>query len=112
MPPRSPRSTQREPLPIVGFALKENRFDGIFVGSQKGDSLVYVGKADHGFDPAAVKGLRARLKPLIRKTQPYAKKIAHKSVWAQPKLLAEPGQVGRGKGSAFGFQERARGPLG
>ena len=26
---------------------------------------------------------------LIRKTQPYAKRIAHKGIWVEPKLLAE-----------------------
>jgi ATP-dependent DNA ligase len=31
----------------------------------------------------------ARLKPLIRTTQPYAKKIAHRGVWVEPSLLAE-----------------------
>jgi bifunctional non-homologous end joining protein LigD len=34
-------------------------------------------------------GLRKRLKPLIRKTQPYTKRIAHKGVWVEPELLAE-----------------------
>jgi hypothetical protein len=33
--------------------------------------------------------LQKRLKPLIRKTQPYAKRIAHKGIWVEPKLLAE-----------------------
>jgi bifunctional non-homologous end joining protein LigD len=33
--------------------------------------------------------LQARLKPLIRKTQPYAKKIAHRAIWVEPNLLAE-----------------------
>jgi hypothetical protein len=32
---------------------------------------------------------RVRLKPLIRKTQPYAKKIAHRGTWVEPSLLAE-----------------------
>jgi bifunctional non-homologous end joining protein LigD len=80
---------QRETLPIAGFAIKENKFDGIYVGRQKGDSLVYAGKVDHGFDAASAKDLQARLKPLIRKTQPYAKKIAHKGIWVEPELLAE-----------------------
>ena len=31
----------------------------------------------------------SRLKPLIRKTQPYTKKIAHRGVWVEPSLLAE-----------------------
>jgi bifunctional non-homologous end joining protein LigD len=26
---------------------------------------------------------------LIRKTQPYAKKIAHRGIWVEPSLLAE-----------------------
>jgi bifunctional non-homologous end joining protein LigD len=36
-----------------------------------------------------VKHLQARLKPLIRKTQPYAKKIAHRGVWVEPSRRAE-----------------------
>jgi ATP-dependent DNA ligase len=80
---------QRETLPIAGFALKENKFDGIYLGRHKGKELVYAGKVDHGFNAASAKDLQARLKPLIRKTQPYAKKIAHRGVWVEPSLLAE-----------------------
>jgi bifunctional non-homologous end joining protein LigD len=40
---------QRETLPIAGFALKENKFDGIYLGRHKGKDLVYAGKVDHGF---------------------------------------------------------------
>src|ERR1700710_817173 len=80
---------QRETLPIAGFALKANKFDGIYVGRLKGEDLVYAGKVDHGFDATSTKDLQARLKPLIRKTQPYAKKVAHRGVWVEPSLLAE-----------------------
>jgi bifunctional non-homologous end joining protein LigD len=80
---------QRETLPIAGFALKDNKFDGIYVGRHKGKELVYAGKVDHGFDKSSAKDLQARLKPLIRKTQPYAKKIAHRGIWVEPELLAE-----------------------
>jgi hypothetical protein len=31
----------------------------------------------------------AKLKPLIGKTQPYSKLIAHRSIWVEPSLLAE-----------------------
>jgi bifunctional non-homologous end joining protein LigD len=55
----------------------------------KCNDLVYVGKVDHGFDNNSAAELQARLKPLIRKTQPYAKKIAHRAVWVEPELLAE-----------------------
>jgi ATP-dependent DNA ligase len=80
---------QRETQPIAGFAIKNNEFDGIYVGRQKGKSLVYAGKVDHGFDKASVKELQSRLKPLIRRTQPYAKKITHRGLWVEPSLLAE-----------------------
>jgi bifunctional non-homologous end joining protein LigD len=80
---------QRETLTIAGFALDGNDWDGIYVGRRKGNNLVYAGKVDHGFDKASAADLRNRLTPLIRKTQPYAKKIAHKAFWVEPELLAE-----------------------
>jgi bifunctional non-homologous end joining protein LigD len=80
---------QRETLSIAGFALDGSKFDGIYLGRRKGRDLIYAGKVDHGFDSASAKDLQARLKPLIRKTQPYTKKIAHRGVWVEPSLLAE-----------------------
>ncbi|MCP2213951.1 non-homologous end-joining DNA ligase [Bradyrhizobium diazoefficiens] len=80
---------QRETLTIAGFALDEGKWDGIYLGRRKGGDLVYAGKVDHGFDKASAADLQKRLKPLIRKTQPYAKRIAHKGIWVEPKLLAE-----------------------
>jgi bifunctional non-homologous end joining protein LigD len=79
---------QRETLRIAGFALKANKFDGIYLGRLKGKGLVYAGKVDHGFDKSSTAELQARLKSLIGKTQPYAKKIAHRGVWVEPLLLA------------------------
>jgi bifunctional non-homologous end joining protein LigD len=61
----------------------------LYIGRQKVKELLYAGKVDHSFDKASVKDLRARLKPLIRKTQPYARKIAHRGIWVEPSLLAE-----------------------
>jgi bifunctional non-homologous end joining protein LigD len=80
---------QRETLPIAGFALDGNKWDGIYVGREKAGRLIYAGKVDHGFTPETEKELRARLKPLVRRTQPYAKKIAHRGIWVEPSLLAE-----------------------
>jgi bifunctional non-homologous end joining protein LigD len=80
---------QRETLPIAGFALDGNKWDGIYIGRQKAGKLVYAGKVDYGFTPESEKDLRARLKPLVRKTQPYARKIGHKGIWVEPSLLAE-----------------------
>jgi bifunctional non-homologous end joining protein LigD len=57
--------------------MKGSRFGGLYVGRRKGKELIYAGKVDHGFDADITNDLRARLKPLIRGTQPYTKKIAH-----------------------------------
>src|SRR5450631_3682961 len=86
---------QRETLSIAGFALDGNKWDGLYLARQKGKELVYAGKVDHGFDTASAKDLQARLKPLIRKTQPYSKKIAHPGIWVEPSLLAEIEYTGR-----------------
>jgi bifunctional non-homologous end joining protein LigD len=80
---------QRETLAIAGFALDEGKWDGIYLGRRKGKDLVYAGKVDNGFDKTSTADLQKRLRPLIRKTQPYAKRIAHKGIWVEPKLLAE-----------------------
>jgi bifunctional non-homologous end joining protein LigD len=80
---------QRETLPIAGFSLKQNKFDGLYVGRHNGKELIYAGKVDHGFDKVSAADLQARLKPLIRQTQPYAKKVAHRAIWVEPELLAE-----------------------
>jgi bifunctional non-homologous end joining protein LigD len=80
---------QRETLTIAGFALDGNDWDGIYLGRHKRNDLLYAGKVDHGFDKTSAKLLRARLTPLIRKTQPYAKRIAHKGIWVEPQVMAE-----------------------
>jgi bifunctional non-homologous end joining protein LigD len=80
---------QRETLTIAGFALDGSKWDGLYVGGRKGDDLVYAGKVDHGFDKLSAADLRKRLEPLVRKTQAFAKRIAHKGIWVEPKLLAE-----------------------
>jgi bifunctional non-homologous end joining protein LigD len=76
---------QRETLAIAGFALDEGKWDGIYVGRRKGDDLVYAGKVDHGFDKVSAADLRKRLEPLVRKTQAFAKRVAHKGIWVEPK---------------------------
>jgi bifunctional non-homologous end joining protein LigD len=74
---------------IAGFALDGNKWDGLYLARRKGADLIYTGKVDHGFDKASAADLRERLTPLIRKTQPYTKRIAHKGIWVEPELLAE-----------------------
>jgi bifunctional non-homologous end joining protein LigD len=80
---------QRETLHIAGFALDGTKWDGLYVARRKGDDLVYAGKVDHGFDKVSAADLKKRLTPLVRKTQAFAKRVAHKGIWVEPKLLAE-----------------------
>jgi ATP-dependent DNA ligase len=72
-----------DPTPRVISAATHSRFwhrTRVNVGRRKGSIF--------GAETQA-KDLQAPLKPLIRKTQPYAKKIAHRGVWVEPSLLAE-----------------------
>jgi len=80
---------QRETLLIAGFALDGSKWDGLYLARRKGEDLVYAGKVDHGFDKASATEFRQRLTPLIRETQPYTKRIAHKGIWVEPELMAE-----------------------
>ena len=80
---------QRETLTIAGYALDGRKWDGLYLGRRKGSDLIYAGKVDHGFDRDSAKELQARLKPLVRKTQPYSKRIAHRGIWVEPSLMAE-----------------------
>jgi bifunctional non-homologous end joining protein LigD len=81
--------SQRETLTIAGFAMDGSKWDGLYLTRRKGGDLIYAGKVDHGFDKDSTKELQAKLKPLIRKTQPYSKRIAHRGIWVEPSLLAE-----------------------
>src|SRR3954451_23964533 len=47
------------------------------------------GKVDHGFTPDDAEELQKKRKRLIRKTQSYTKRIAHRGIWVEPELLAE-----------------------
>lgn len=81
---------QRETLPVVGYAMKENRFDGLILGRREGEELIYAGKVDHGFTRGIERDIRTRLSPLIQKAQSFSRKIKKpNAVWVKPDLLAE-----------------------
>jgi ATP dependent DNA ligase C terminal region len=88
---------QRETLSIAGFALDGGKWDGLYLGRRDGVELIYAGKVDYGFDEDSAKELQAHLKPLIRKTQPYKKHIAHR------------GKVRRGQGASTVLQRTTGG---
>jgi hypothetical protein len=74
---------QRETRTIAGFATDGTKWDGLYVGRRKGGER-WQGRP--GFDKASAADLRKRLEPLVRKTQAFAKRIAHNGVWVEPKL--------------------------
>jgi bifunctional non-homologous end joining protein LigD len=94
---------QRETLPIAGFALDGNKWDGLYIGRRKGKDLVYAGKVDHGFDTASAKMLRARLTPTYPKNSTLQQ--AHRAPRNLGRTRAArrnrvPGEIGRGKGTS------------
>jgi bifunctional non-homologous end joining protein LigD len=81
---------QRETLPIIGYAMKGNKFNGLYVGRFDGDDLIYAGKVDLGFTPEVITDIRHRLAPLIQNAQALSKKIKKPdAVWVSPEMLAE-----------------------
>ena len=80
---------QRETLTIAGFSLKENKFDGFTWAASRARILSTQARSTTASTGISAKDLEARLKPLVRKTQPYATRIAHRGIWVKPSLLAE-----------------------
>ena len=80
---------QRETLTIAGFALDGGKWDGHLRRPAQGRRSGLCGQGRPRLRQGSAADLQKRLKPLIRKTQPYTKRIAHKGIWVEPKLLAE-----------------------
>lgn len=59
------------------------QWDGPFVGRQKGNEFIYAGRVDHGLDKTSETEPLKRLKPLIRKTQPYSGFRTRASGWSR-----------------------------
>jgi bifunctional non-homologous end joining protein LigD len=101
---------QRETLPIAGFALDGNDWDGIYVRRRKGKDLIYAGKVDHGFDKASPADLRKRLTPLIRETQPYSLTKCHDEPEHHPMLMTWTPKRRRSAAKARPRDERKQRP--
>jgi bifunctional non-homologous end joining protein LigD len=78
---------------IGGWTSAAGRVRSLLAGVIRDGQLVYVGRVGTGFGASIAKVLSARLKPLTRKTSPFAKDdpppkdpAVH---WLEPKLVAE-----------------------
>jgi DNA ligase D-like protein (predicted ligase) len=67
-------------------------FGALLLGYYQGDRLMYAGKVGTGFDDVTLRKLNDILKPLERKTSPFAEDVREKEVhWLEPKLVAQIG---------------------
>jgi bifunctional non-homologous end joining protein LigD len=80
----------RDTFVIIGWAEKNGRFDGVYLGRNEEGDLVYAGKLERGFSDEEKKSLLARLAPLKSARQPIeAPRKFPKARWVQPVLLID-----------------------
>jgi bifunctional non-homologous end joining protein LigD len=71
---------QRETLRMAGFALDGEKWTGCMSAGRKARILSMRARSTMASTRLRRPKLRRRLTPLIRKTQPYARRIAHRGV--------------------------------
>lgn len=85
----------RDEFVIGGYRRSDKRsrpFASLLVGEFKAEELVYRGRVGTGFDQETLESLAAAMKPLERKTPPFAAlpgDAKRDAVWLTPKLVAE-----------------------
>ena len=60
----------------------------MYLGRRKARIWFLPSRSTTALKTSAAK-LCEKLRPLVRKTPPYAKRIAHWGIWVEPKVLAE-----------------------
>lgn len=78
---------------IGGYTAPRNsrkHFGALMLGVYEKNKLIYVGHTGTGFHARSLKELAAAMKPLERKTSPFAEKVDANSpaTWVSPKLVA------------------------
>jgi bifunctional non-homologous end joining protein LigD len=90
----------RETLAVVGWAEKNGKFDGVYLGRNDEGELAYGGKVEQGFSEEDKKNLLTRLQPLRVKKQPIAAPRSFpKARWVRPEVLVDVefrGRTGEG----------------
>ncbi len=79
---------------IAGFTQGRNsrkHFGALILAVKKGNTLNYIGHTGTGFDEKKLEDMMRLLKPLIRKTSPFNKRIVTNMpvTWVEPKLVCE-----------------------
>jgi ATP-dependent DNA ligase len=63
---------RRETFAVVGWAEKNGKFDGVYLGRNDEGELAHGGKVERGFSEEDERNLLARVRPLRIKKQPIA----------------------------------------
>lgn len=80
----------RDTFVVAGWAEKNGRFDGIYLGKEEDGELVYAGKLEHGFGDKNTKEMLAALEKLKAKKQPIAAgRRFPKAKWVKPRVLVD-----------------------
>jgi bifunctional non-homologous end joining protein LigD len=88
------KTSQRQEFVVAGWTEPRGSragFGALLLGVYDGDKLMPAGSVGTGFDGKKLTAISAKLRPLERKTSPFAQPVktdtpAH---WVQPKLVAE-----------------------
>lgn len=85
------KCSNRQEFVIGGYTTTTQNpiLSALYLGYYKDDELVFVGKVGTGFTEKTRKELVKIMKPLIRKTCPFANFEDKNAIWLSPKLVAE-----------------------
>jgi bifunctional non-homologous end joining protein LigD len=82
---------KRDTFPIVGYAMKKGKFDGLYLGRMKDGELEYAGKVETGFTDQSAKSVVETLRPLLMRAKKLPKNMGQrpKAQWVRPDVLAD-----------------------
>jgi bifunctional non-homologous end joining protein LigD len=81
---------RRDTFAIVGWALKGRKFDGFYLGEERGRKLVYAGKIESGWTEKEKNALLSEVKPLSTRRCPLAARVEKpKAHWVEPRVLVD-----------------------
>jgi bifunctional non-homologous end joining protein LigD len=76
-----------------GQGRRSGRVGSLLLGVHSSDGLIYVGRVGTGFTRQTIEDLTRRLRPLERKTPPFAEEVprqfAKEARWVSPRLVGE-----------------------
>lgn len=81
---------RRETFAIVGWALKGRKFDGFYLGEERGGALEYAGKIEGGWTEREKNSLLDEVRQLQTSRPPLATTISKlKARWVEPRMLVD-----------------------